>query len=291
MSTATPDISQMTAAQIREFIESQPVTPEGVTPEGEASPEPELPPRDEQGRFTKVEENEPPVNETEEVQTEEAEAGPVEEYTATIDIGDGAGVQVFSAPTKDELLAKLIEAQENATRKIRELSTKKTEAPKEPTTPTPDEELALAQEFLANPSQAFDRLYQKRREEERQREAEAQRQAAEAAKAVDAAAKQFIVVTPDYYEHPKNAARIEGWLKLNGNLDPTFENIQAAYTDLNNDGLLLPKPDPAVTKTARSSGISVRRSAAPSSPPAGKDPRTMSLEELREVAGGYIYKG
>ena len=285
MSTATPDFSQMTAAQIKEFIEQQPVTPESVTPEGEAditadtTTDDSGQPRDEKGRF--VSQSPDP----------EPDIEPVEEYTATIDIGDGAGVQVFSAPTKDELLTKLIEAQENATRKIRELSTKKADpAPAAPQVPNPDEELALAQEFLANPSQAFDRLYQKRREEERQREAEAARAAAEAAKAVDSAAKQFIAATPDYYEHPKNAARIEGWLKLNGNLDPTYENITAAYNDLKTDGLLLSKPEEQPARTARASGISVRRSVAPPTPPA-KDPRTMTKEELFAAAGGYVYKG
>lgn len=39
-----------------------------------------------------------------------------------IDIGDGAGVQVFEAETETELIAKLVIAQENATRKIRDLN-------------------------------------------------------------------------------------------------------------------------------------------------------------------------
>lgn len=285
MSTAPVNPYEISLDELRQLADGQPlplpepVTPESVTPEGE---EQQLPPRDEKGRFVAAEPEAEPEG------TPEPEGGPVEEYTATIDIGDGAGVQVFSAPTKDELLAKLVEAQENATRKIRELSTKKPE-PVIPTVkePNPDEELALAQEFLANPSVAFDKLYKQRREEERQREAEAQRQADEAKAAVDAAAKKFIAATPDFYEHPKNAARIAGWLAVNS-LPETFENIQAAYNDLAADGLLLPKPDPTPTTRGNSSGLSVRRSVAPPVK-APEDLSKLSKEELFARAGGYVY--
>jgi hypothetical protein len=39
-----------------------------------------------------------------------------------IDTRDGAGVQVFQAASKDEMIMKLATAQEHATRKIRDLS-------------------------------------------------------------------------------------------------------------------------------------------------------------------------
>lgn len=227
---------------------TEPVTPEGVTPNGEQ-------PRDEKGRF--VSQNPP----------KEGDLAPVEEYTATIDIGDGAGVQVFSAPSKDELLNKLIEAQENASRKIRELSTKKTVV-ETPTVkePTPDEELELAQEFLANPHKAFDKLYRQRREEERQREEAAKAESQKQFEAAQAAAVAFVKSTPDFYPCDKNEKRIMKWLALNGDLAPTVENITTAYNDLNTDGLLVPKPAAEVKAAPRSSGLSVRRSAVPVTP-------------------------
>jgi len=43
-------------------------------------------------------------------------------YRREIDLGDGSGKQVFEAESVEELLDKLTEAQEHATRKIRELS-------------------------------------------------------------------------------------------------------------------------------------------------------------------------
>src|SRR5207248_2228797 len=134
----------------------------GVTPPSVEQP------RDDKGRFVAV-----PDPSTDPAQADPAAApdpgvdpaAPVEEFTATIDVGDGAGVQVFSAPTKDELLEKLIEAQENATRKIRELTAKPVVAPAPvaPVAPNPDEEAALAQEFLSEPIKAFEKLYTKRR--------------------------------------------------------------------------------------------------------------------------------
>jgi hypothetical protein len=271
----------------------EPITPDGVTPP--SVPEPTVQPRDEQGRFVAVTDPARQLPPSSEVITDPArllpaaddEAAPVEEFTATIDVGDGAGVQVFSAPTKDELLEKLIEAQENATRKIRELTAKPvvTPAPVVPVAPNPDEEAALAQELLSEPTKALERFYAKRRAEEKAAEAEAQRQAEQAKAAVDAAAAKFITANPDFYECPKNAQRIAGWLRVNGKPE-NFDTIQEAYNDLNADGLLLPKPTAVAATPARASGLSVRRSAAPPPPPTVnkvKEAYKMPLNELEAL--------
>src|SRR5437868_2462551 len=72
-------------------------------------------------------------------------------FSRTIDLGDGSGVQVFEAPTLEELVDKLAKAQENATRKIRELAAKvKIEpAPETKSKLSPDEEFVLGQEMLS----------------------------------------------------------------------------------------------------------------------------------------------
>jgi hypothetical protein len=266
----------------------EPITPEGVTPpsvtdpapDPAANPDPAAQPRDAQGRFVAAD----PAPDAAQV---DDPAAPVEEFTATIDLNDGGGVQVFSAPTKDELLEKLIEAQENATRKIRELTAKPVVAPTPvaPVAPNPDEEAALAQELLSEPTKALERFYAKRRAEEKAAEAEAQRQAEQAKAAVDAAAAKFITANPDFYECPKNAARIAGWLRVNGKPE-NFDTIQEAYNDLNADGLLLPKPAAVVATPARASGLSVRRSAAPPPPPTVnkvKEAYKMPLNELEAL--------
>jgi hypothetical protein len=187
-----------------------------------------------------------------------------------VDIGEG-GAQVFTgigvSPEEavTDCLRQVVEAQKHATRKIRELSAKATPVV-EVHTPSPDEEAALAQRLLSEPSAALEDFYQKRRAEERKREAEERQAAEQVAKKVDLEAKRFIAATPDFYECKKNATRIEGWLKLNGNLEPTFENFQAAYTDLAADGLLVPKPAETTAPGPRSSGLSTRRSAPPTPP-------------------------
>ena len=74
---------------------------------------------------------------------------PVEEevtiYQRRIDLGDGSGVQVFNAGSMEELVDKLVTAQENATKKIRELNAAvpKPQVQKERSA---DEEFVLSQE-------------------------------------------------------------------------------------------------------------------------------------------------
>lgn len=287
MSTAAVNPYEISMEELKRLAETAPeVTPESVTP-----PSVTEQPRDEQGRFIKVEESEPTVNESTETQTETEEATPVEAYTATIDLGDGSGVQVFEGKDKDELLQKLIVAQENATRKIRELTATKT-APVTPPvvepTLNPDQEAELAQEFLSEPSKAFDKLYQKRRQEELAREAEARKQAEEAGKAELAAANAFMAANPDYFVCPQNGNRIDRVLKLNG-WASTTENIQKAYDELKADGLLTAKPSEAApVRTARTSGLSVRAAVQPP-PKSPVDPSKLTLEQLRDLAGGYVY--
>jgi hypothetical protein len=282
-------------------LASQPApTPEGVTPPSVEQP------RDEQGRFIAAV---PP--QADPVAPPQADpvvdpAAPVEEYTATIDIGDGAGVQVFSAPTKDELLEKLIEAQTNATKKIRDLSARPPAAPVAPvaltvTTPNPDEELALSQEMLSEPTTAFRKLFEKqvgmpidsfKTKVERL-------EAWERGQREESIAREWMAATPDYNAIPANGIKIGKWLELN-RLEATAENLQAAYTDLNASGLLAPKaaaapaaPTTPAAPAPRSSGISTRHSVAPVLPPTVADETKkayeMPLDQLLVKAGGYRY--
>jgi hypothetical protein len=282
MSTSTPDFSSMTAAEIKAFIESQP------QPEPEATEEEQ--PRDDRGRFTSAEESIPTVNETEETQTEEQteEETVPEMYVREIDLGDGSGVQVFKAPTLEELADKLADAQAHATRKIRELSQR-------PVQPQPTSEQTLiddttfSQRLLTEPTAVVREIMQKEfgmtPAEVRQRLDEAN--AAAKAQAADAAAREWTAATPDYYMCETNGRRIIRWLELNGK-EGTVDNIQAAYDDLTRDGLLVSKP---VAKPApRSSGISTRRSAAAPVKTAAevkRDLSKLSREQLLELAGGY----
>jgi hypothetical protein len=295
MSTVVVNPYEMSMDELRQMAEGQPLpAPEPITPPAEQ-------PRDEQGRFIAAV---PP--QADPVVPPQADpvadpAAPVEEYTATIDIGDGAGVQVFSAPTKDELLEKLIEAQTNATKKIRDLSARPPVAPAAPaaptvTTPNPDEELAISQEMLSEPTSAFRKLFEKqvgmpidsfKTKVERL-------EAWERGQRDEIVAREWMAATPDYYAVPANGVKIGKWLELN-RLEATAENLQAAYTDLTASGLLTVKPAaapvvPAVpaTPAPRSSGLSTRHSVVPPAAPA-EDISKLSREQLLTRAGGYQY--
>ena len=200
------------------------------------------------------EENKEPVREQIEEQQETQQVDDVV-YRREIDLGDGSGVQVFEAPSMEELVDKLATAQVNATKKIRELSAaKKTPTQNEPNA---EEEWVLAQELATNPSLAFDKLFQKKLgrtpaevQKGLERLAEIDRQNAELE-----AANAFVAAHPDYVPTPKNGARIEKWLKVEG-MEGTPENIEKAYQDLSESGLLETKrPETQATETQNGTRI------------------------------------
>lgn len=253
----------------------------------------DTPLRDDKGRFVKQGEQ---VEEVDEVV-----------YRRVIDIGDGSGIQVFEAPTQAELIEKLATAQENASRKIRELSQKKVEV-EQPKTRTPEEEWIRSQDLIAKPTDTYEKMFEETTGmKPSEFRTKMQRvEAFEKAQAEEQAAKDFIAKYPDFYTSPTNAKRIEKYIRTYG-LDGTkAESIEQAYLDLNESGLLEVKPEqkeevqqevrqqsriatpePAPqAKTRVSSGISARRSVAQRSAPepTEEDLYNMPLDKLRDLA-------
>jgi hypothetical protein len=229
-------------------------------------------------------------------------------------------VQVFEASTEAELLDKLVTAQENATRKIRDLA--KTVKPAQQTTEkselTADEEFILGQSMLTKPSEAFTKLFEKtvgmplnafKTSLERVN-------AFERAQARNDASTEFVKRNPDYYAIPANGNRLIAFLSAN-KLEHTVENLEKAYQDLNSGGLLEAKSAatnattddtaaansddtsrieeteqeqkviaPVVRKKAASGLSSSSRNAAPTraTGPTEQELYDMPLEQLRELA-------
>lgn len=262
----------------------------------------EVQPRDEQGRFAKTSDktSEQPVEEVDEVV-----------YRRVIDLGDGSGVQVFEAPSAEELIEKLATAQENATRKIRELSQAKQTPAEQPKERTAEEEWLLSQELLSSPSKTVEKLFEQvvgmpiktfKTKVERLN-------AFEQAQAEEQAARDFMAKHPEFHPSPANAKKIEKYVRTYG-LDGTKpESIEQAFMDLNESGLLEVKPqeqqqEPEATQTSRiakseppqsqqpvrqtraSSGISARRNMAQRSAPepTEDDLYSMPLDKLRALA-------
>jgi hypothetical protein len=257
-------------------------------------------PRDASGKFVSTNVEKGPKGEVEEVDEIV--------YRKVIDLGDGSGVQVFEAPTADELIDKLATAQENATRKIKELTRAHKEEPAKPKERTPEEKWLLSQDNLADPDATFDKLFAEKvgmpittfkTKIERL-------DAWERAQAEENAAKEFITKHPEFVPSPANARKIEKYVRTY-NLDGTkAESIEQAFMDLNESGLLevkaaqdpnkpeakpqsrivTPEPEQPAKNTRMSSGISSRRSVAQrgTSEPTEEDLYSMPLDKLRTLA-------
>lgn len=185
-----------------------------------------------------------------------------------IDLGDGSGVQVFRASSAEELVEKLAKAQENATRKIRELNQRLKlgsdgkEPEKEnlvnlnPRNLSEDERWRLGSEMNdpAKASQAVRQLIEaefgapiedvrkvitKNAEDARNMRAKAE-------------AEDFVASTPEYYPCPENTASLIKYLEKNG-YACTKKNLEIAFDDLHSAGLLREKPEAQPVVTAPNS--------------------------------------
>src|SRR5579859_1237900 len=281
MSTAIVDLTKMSAAEIKAFIENQ-----GILP---AAPTDPPRPRDENGRFVAAE----PDPQADPNADPQADPEPIV-VEKEIDLADGSGVQVFRGvgATKEEAYAALADelatAQANATKKIRELASRPATPAPTPVADTPESEFLLQQRLLDAPRATIRELL---KEEFGLTPAEIKTKLAAAdnlakAQEQDRIANQFIAANPDYNPDPKNAKRLIRQMHIEG-LPETVESLQKVYNDLKADGLITQKADdtPAAPRP-RASGLSTRSSVPP--PPAhAVDVSKLTVEQLRELAGGY----
>lgn len=191
--------------------------------------------RDEQGRFVAP----GPAVAAAELDSGDA-AEEVDEivYRRVIDLGDGSGTQVFEAPTMEELVDKLATAQEHATRKIRELANPKKEVAE---TLDENEEFVLSQQALQSPTKAFRDQFKRNfgitvDEFKKQQEEDA---ADRKARRDERLGHEFARSHPEFQQFytPKNGARVEKWLLLEG-LEFNNVNVEKAFVELSESGLL-----------------------------------------------------
>ena len=232
----------------------------------------------------------------------------------SIDLGDGAGIQVFKGKgaTREDALEslsdKLAEAQTHATKKIRELSKAKPVVE----TVSKDDEALYSAELLSSPTIAFKKLFEKMTgiPIEEFKTVTAREKAFQAAQEKKQAADAFVVANPDYHDTPRNGQLINKWCALHN--DFSTEGLTKAYTDLAESGLLQVKDAEAggeqkkaeaearriadaaeaasSQRTRRASGLSTQRRTP--TPVAGalseEDMYALPLEELRKRANQQI---
>lgn len=139
-------------------------------------------------------------------------------FMREIDLGDGSGKQVFKGDTAEELIDALTKAQENASRKIRELTKKEKTKPN------------LVVESPVKKDQPIE-----------------ERVAAfEQAQFETSQANEFIARhAEDYLPTVKNGKRITQFLKAEG-LQLSQDNLEYAFEELTESGLLEVTPAPKV---------------------------------------------
>jgi hypothetical protein len=236
-------------------------------------------------------------------------------YVREIDLQDGSGVQRFEADTLEGLVDKLASAQENATRKIREQAAElKKAAPAAAVAPAPmteTERFLLSQELMSDPEAAFKKIYERSIGPTREKEMVELREAARFVREAKAS-NEFVEKHPEFHPSPANGDRMTKYLRAY-NLEGTLENLETAFRDLSESGLLEAKTDSTAdttneetepTRIARpaetvrvvrkvASGLSARRSAPAPAPkePTEADYQKMSLDELRDKALAAVAQG
>ena len=243
------------------------------------------------------------------------------QWKLTVTSDSGGQPQVYWGKTKNELFANLAKAQIHATAKIRELNgkVKLGGAPPKPAQPvvvpnvrtlTADENFEIKTQLEANPDLAFSTWFQKKtgRSVEQLVELAQKGANAEINLEMEATSRDFLGRNPDYYPDPanKNFELLVKWIakfklgktatdanalqvmnELGASGNWTVENLEEAFQDLANDGLMISKPKAPLTPTSVTSVTPVVTSQEPAQPaPRPPDERIVRRETRPRAATG-----
>lgn len=272
--------------------------------EGSNQQETVVVPRDEQGRFTKVQDD---VDDdaTQDEEVEEVPPVVAKKHRRVIDIGDGVDPEVFEADSLEALLDKVTDAKKHATKKIREQEAqlKKAKAD-EPRKFSEDEEWVYSQEMLKSPTTAVMKIIKDATGVDiGQFKTLAERvKAMDSAQQVQKASHDFITTHSDYEDNTRNGTLMQKWM---GD-DKSPESFEKAYQELKTRGLLelkdgeassvqgqseqtqkaIPsdavKTPPQGTKSSSIQGKNRVVVAPKKTEPTEDDFRKMSMDELRK---------
>jgi hypothetical protein len=239
-----------------------------------------------------------------------------QEFTYSIDLGDGSGIQVYKGASIQEVLDKVGEAQKHATRKIREQAEQLKKYSAQAAKDAADTEYVIGQEMLTNPTSGFKKMFKETTgvDIETFKTKWGRVEALETAQRVqaiedrkNAAASQFLAAHPEFVANDKNGPRLERAVNLlvaeanSKNQEPDFSAIlEAAYTDLSESGLLELKDPNAqepskketptvsvVAHTRRASGLTSRArtvTTTRNTEPTEEELESMPLEKLKALA-------
>jgi hypothetical protein len=242
------DAQTMDMDELRQLVEQ--ADAQGV-PLVQDEPNPDAQPRDENGRFAskKAEDDAAEAEAAEsaaapQVDPPSADDGSVE---IEIDLGEGAGKEIFRASNREELLELLVESKKHASKKIREQAEelRKLKVVTEEPTVSADEEFVYSQELMTNPTVAFKKLVEKSFGlpfADVKAALSASQQMTEKDRR-NTVMQNFLTTHPEYEDSVKNAKLFQKWM---GN-EFTTESFEKAYLDLKESGLLEVKAEEAHT--------------------------------------------
>lgn len=194
------------------------------------------------------------------------------QWKATLDPGNGANAEVFWGKNKNGLMTNVLKAKLNATKKIRDLN-KQLKLGNQAVKPAPvkpapvpqtreltaDELFEIQTELQANPDKALETWFQKKTGLSVTQLVDIAKRGAvaDAELRIEAISREFLSKNPDYHPDDKNVETIVRWLgkyKIGNpaatmyDLDAagqwTVENLEEAFADLSDDGLLVKAPKP-----------------------------------------------
>ncbi len=195
----------------------------------------------------------PPATSEESAEQPEKPSGKRTVYVKKIDLGDG-NVQTFKASTKDELIEKIFNAQVNASKRIKELKAEnrkltqnvqpdpeKPSRQYQPRDLSEDEEIEVINKLQSSPKEAvaktIEALFGGTMDEIRADIAYGRQ--AKQREEILAVGRQFIQEHPDYPVTPQNEQLMGEYLQKN-KLAWTLKNLEIAYADLQEAGLVIP---------------------------------------------------
>lgn len=261
----------------------------------------------------------PPVAEK-----EDEEEQPATLFRRVIDLGEGAGPEVFEAESLEELVDKIADSKQHATKKIREQEAElrdfraKTAEPPKTKTLSADDEYVLSQEFQKNPSVAFRKTFKELTgcEVEDFKDVKQAVDAVKTAQQTNAAIGNFIASHPDYEDDGAVGKRNGDVMRMKLaelGVPATSENLHKAYLHLKESGLLTlkseeanadtdgktkeperiaqPKEEPAQQRTKKVSGISTHNRAAAvavNTEPSEDELYKMPMDELKNRANKQL---
>jgi hypothetical protein len=225
--------------------------------------------RDSQGRFAKKEQ-------TDDIVVPEDEGQPDEwVIRREIDLGDGAGIEIYEGRGATELDAikdlndRLVVAKQHASREVREIQRKHPKEPEPPKAPEISEDLeyVFKQQFEKKPSEAFKAMFKELTGmdvTEFKTWQSAQRAADDARAKQDESLRiqrEWVSSHPEYITSVENGDLIRDWVRDHNYNEFTQENLEKAFEDLSGRGLLKLKTDEASAPTKTETTTKVKETA------------------------------